>query len=196
LVGSGTNADPATTSTADKNFVDIRAETTATSGTNRNIYARTDFSGAGGSGETVRANSVITAAAAGVHGLHGSVEAKAGGSVTGLGAGVRGGFLARDSALAGGGTYCAVHADLYATGASTDISPATEVSLIRCNLDGDATGIANMDDNAFLLTLDGGSNGAGNIAGAAGNEPTWAGVTYQLRCKINGVVGYIPFVSV
>jgi hypothetical protein len=195
VVGTGTNAAPVATATAAKNAYDVRLKTTATSGENRNVYARTEFAGAGSSGEAVRGNTVLTAAAANVHGVHGSVDAQASGSVTGLAAGVRGGILARDSAMAANGTYAAIHADMYANGASTNVAPVTELSFFRCNLDGNATGIANIEDKAYFLTFNGGTNASGNVASDAGNEPSWTGKVIKLRAKVNGVAGSILFVA-
>lgn len=195
FLGCGTNAGPALTAVANKNLVDLRMKTTATSGDNRNIYTRTEFGGAGVSGESVRANSVITAAAATVHGVHGSIDVQTGGSVTGLGVGLRGGLIVRNSAMAANGTYAAIQSEIYANGTAVDVSPVTEISLIRLSLDGNATGIANIEDKANFLTIAGGTNASGNMVSDAGNEPSWTGKVHKLRAVVNGVAGYIIFVA-
>jgi len=48
LMGVGTSANPVTTSTADAKFIEVRAETTATSGDNRLAYLRYSINGATG----------------------------------------------------------------------------------------------------------------------------------------------------
>jgi len=69
LMGVGTSAAPATTSTADAKFVEIRAQTTATSGDNRLAYLRYDIAGATG-GECIRAFTKVSAACTTVRGAH------------------------------------------------------------------------------------------------------------------------------
>lgn len=54
LFGGGTSADPITTEVADKNFIEYRTETTATSGDSRLMYLRHKKSGAGGYADCLR----------------------------------------------------------------------------------------------------------------------------------------------
>jgi len=90
--GSGTSTTPATTATADQNFLGFWVQSTATSGDCRGLYMRL-YLGAAGSGEAVRA--YTTAAAANVatggtaNGLHASLSMAASASISGQAFGAR-----------------------------------------------------------------------------------------------------------
>jgi len=194
LMGIGTSGDPAASSTADDKFIELRCKSTATSGDNRLLYMRYELGGASGGGECLRAFSKITAANGTARGAHISLDVDSAGSCSGLGAGVDAQIMAPDAALSGG-TYAAQNIEWYAAGSSTDVSGVTESSFIRCSLGGDSTGAANIEDNAHLLVITGGSNASGNIVGAAGDEPTWTSKTHLIRCKLNGTVAYLVAVQ-
>lgn len=187
LMGVGTSADPATTSTADAKFVEIRAETTATSGDNRLAYLRYSLNGAGAGGETIRAFTKLEAAGSTVRGAHVSLDVASGGSASGLGVGVDNQILVHDGALTGG-TYAVVNSEIYSAGSSTDVSGVTEMSFFRAVAGGDSTGAANVDDNAYLLTLTGGSIASGNIVVTETDETKFS---HKIRCKFNGTVLYL-----
>ena len=187
LFGIGTSASPATTSTADKVFMEFRCETTATSGDNRLLYMRYAINGAGASGECLRAFSKITAAASTVRGAHISLDIGTGGSASGLGIGVDSQLLVLNAALTGG-TYAALNSEIYSAGSSTDVSGVTEISLIRLSLGGDTTGAANVDDNANLITLDGGSIASGNIVVTETDETKFS---HKIRCSFNGTTLFL-----
>jgi len=196
IMGTGTTAHPATTSTANAKFIEFRCQTTATSGDNRLMYLRYDQNGAGGGGECIRAFTKATKALGTARGAHISLDlSDTSGSCSGLGAGMDSQILAGDTAYTSG-TYTAQNIEWYADGSSTDISGMTESSFIRCAIGGDSTGAANIEDNANLLVITGGSNASGNIVGAAGDEPTWTSNTYLIRCKLNGQTAYIVAVKV
>lgn len=188
--GIGASATRATTATANKNTVEIRAESTATSGDSRGIYNRLYLGGAGVSGESLRTfTSVDDVAAATAHGAHISLNFESTGSVTGLGVGARCTLHIPDGAMSGG-TVAALQAEIWADGSSSDISGTTSHALIRGVVGGDATGAATVANflslscpapasNAFIDTDEGG--------GAA-----YAG----LAVNIEGVgVKYIPLLS-
>ena len=73
-IGGGTSSTPLSTSSADKNFIGYWVESTATSGDFRGMYIRAYFSGAGVSGEALRAygtvNNVTAATGGTVNGAH------------------------------------------------------------------------------------------------------------------------------
>lgn len=79
IMGAGTSASPATTATADKNFLGFWTQSTATTGDSRGLYLRHYFSGAGGSGEAARLygtiNNVSVATGGTVNGAHISLSA-------------------------------------------------------------------------------------------------------------------------
>lgn len=87
-LGGGTSTTRLTTATADKNFLGFWTESTATSGDSRGAYFRHYFSGAGGSGEALRAygtvNNVQAAVGGTVNGAHISL------SLTGASAAISG----------------------------------------------------------------------------------------------------------
>jgi hypothetical protein len=85
LAGGGTSASPATTSSADKNFLGFWTKSTATSGDSRGLYLRHYIMGAGGAGEAARFYTTVddVAAAGTVNGAHISLSFAADGSATG-----------------------------------------------------------------------------------------------------------------
>lgn len=186
LMGYGTSANPATTDEADKDFIEMRTQSSATSGSSRGLYWRHNLSGAGQDGECIRAFTDLTAAVGTARGSHVSLQAGATGYVTGLGAGQDAQLYLKNEVLHANGTYSALNAEIYSEGATTDPSGATIMSFLRAVLGGHATGIGRVDDKANLIVVTGGANGSGNMVGAAGNEPTWTSATYLIRCNLNG----------
>lgn len=185
LMGVGTTADPALTSVAGKNFVEMRTKSTATSGDSRNHYLRHDIGGAGGSGECLRVITDLTAAANTARGAQISVQAGATGYVTGLAVGVDAQLYLKNEVLAANGTYAAVNAEIYAEGSTTNPAGATQMSFIRCNIGGpSSTSTDRVDDKAYLLTLDGVAEGAGNLVVASTTEANYA---HAARCWIKGI---------
>ncbi len=190
LMGIGTTADPATSAVADKDFVEMRTQSSATSGTSRGLYWRHNLSGAGQSGECIRAFTDLTAAVTTARGAQISLQAGATGYVSGLGVGMDAQLYIKNEVLAGG-TYAALNGEIYSEGSTTAVAGVTELSFIRLVAGGDATGAGRVDDKAYLVTLTGGANGSGNIVGAAGNEPTWTSATHKIRVNMNGTVMYL-----
>lgn len=195
LLGVGTTANPAETDTASKNFIDIRAKSTATSGDNRLAYLRYDLDGAGASGECLRAFTDLGAALATARGAHISLQAGATGYVSGLGVGVDAQLYVKNEVLAGG-TYAALNSEIYSEGSTTAVSGVTSLSFLRAVLGGDATGAGRVDDKAYLVTVTGGANGSGNMVGALnGNEPTWTSKTGLIRVSLNGTDAYLVAIT-
>lgn len=187
LMGGGTSGDPVTTATANKKFLEFRCQTTATSGDNRLLYMRYAIDGGGG-GECLRAFSVLGASTGTAHGAHLSLITGLLGAITGLGAASRSTLHLGNQALAAGGTYAAIMPEIWSDGTTTDPSAVTEMSFIRCVLGGNATGLARVDDKAFLLTLAGGAVASGNVMAAK----TASAVSHGLRMKgPNGTTYYI-----
>ena len=73
VFGVGLSSDPATTATANKNFLEFRTQSTATSGDSRGIYNRLYLAGAGVSGESLRSFTTVSDVAAAT--AHGAVQA-------------------------------------------------------------------------------------------------------------------------
>lgn len=191
LLTAGTAASPATTATANKRFIDLYTQNTATSGDNRGIYNRFYLSGAGGGGESLRTYTTVNAVAAGTaHGAHISldfVSASGSGRVTGLGVAMRATLHIPSDASWAPGTIAAVQAEIYSDGTASDTDGATEVSFIRVVNDGHADGIADVDDDAALIAISGGSISSGNMVQAK----SAAAVTHVIRIKVNGTPYYL-----
>lgn len=181
LHGGGTETYPLVTSTADKKFISYYLKSTATSGDNRAMYLRFYLAGTGISGDCLRAYaSVADVAAANAFGAHLSLGFETAGRITGLGAAMRGTLHIPDRTMAAGGTYAAVQAEIYSDGASSSPAPVTELSFLRLCNDGNAAGIATVDDKAYLFSLIGGANATGNVF--YGNT---------LRCNVQGTAKYL-----
>lgn len=177
VIKAGTSSARVTEDTANMKFMSFYFDNGATSGDNRGIYNRLYLTGAGGGGESIRTFTTVEDVAAGTaHGIHASLNFGSTGSITGLGVASRNTVHVPDGALSGG-TYAAVQAEIYTDGASSDISGATEYSFIRCVMDGD--GAANVEDNAFLFTISGGTVAGSNIMQAKSS----AAVTHVIKIK-------------
>ena len=82
LFGRGTTADPVTTSTAGKVFVELRTQSSATTGDSRCLYMRHEITGIAGSGESLRSFTKVSAAAQDVRGGHISLDLATTGSAS------------------------------------------------------------------------------------------------------------------
>lgn len=196
LLGVGTSADPSTTATADKKFIELRCSTTATSGDNRLAYMEYSLSGTGG-GECLRANTRVLANVATAHGAHIGLEflATAGASeCSGLGVAVRGTLMIPNVASwAPTGTYAAGMFEIFSVGSNSDPAGMTELSFLRICNSGDGTGKADVDTDAYFLSLQGfdDSKSGGNVIQVDGDEPTWDNVTTYIKVKLNSEVMYL-----
>lgn len=192
LIKAGTSSARVVEDTADLKFLSFYLDNGATSGDNRGLYLRLYLTGAGGGGESARIFTTVEDVAAGTaHGAHISLNFGDTGSITGLGAAVRGTVHIPNAAISGG-TYAAMQAEIYSDGASSDPAGATAYSFIRIANGGNATGIAAVDDSAFLFDFAGMAAGSGNMISAAGNEPTWSSKTHQIRVRLpDGSTGYL-----
>lgn len=185
LMGVGTSALPATTSVADSNFVELRTQSTATSGDSRGIYLRHNIDGAAGGGDAIRAFAKITAAASTARGAHISIDLSTDGSVSGFGAGVDAQVLYGNTAYTS--TLTAINAELYAGGASTSIA-SNSASFLRCVLGGNATGAADIEDNANLISLVGGTIASGNLVQTETDETKFS---HKIRINAYGTTLYL-----
>lgn len=175
--------------TADAEGVRYNFSSTATTGTNRGEDVRLLLS-SGAGGESIRAFTTVSSnsPADTVNGIHSSLGFSASaGNVTGLGTAVRGNVLVPNRTLTG--TIAGVQGELYASGASSDVSAG---ACFRAVIDGEATGKAAMEDSVFLFDVSTGTNASGNVVSGVGNEPTWASATHKIRIRCNGVTMYIP----
>lgn len=157
VIKCGTSAAPVTEDTANMKFMAFYFDNGATSGDNRGMYLRQYLTGAGGGGEAARIFTTCEDVACGTaHGAHISLNFGDTGSVTGLGVAMRGTLHVPDDASWAPGTVSSLQAEIYSDGSDSDTDGATEVSFIRVVNAGHADGIADVDDDAFLLSIQGG----------------------------------------
>jgi hypothetical protein len=90
--------------------------------------------------------------------------------------------------MASGGTYAALMAEIYSFGEHSDAGAVTELSFIRVVNDGHANGIADVDDDANLLVITGGSIAGGNMVQAETDETKFS---HKIRCKVHGTTMYL-----
>lgn len=200
LLGGGTTAAPNTTATADKNFIDFRTQSSATTGDNRGSYLRHMLTGDGtGGGETLRAYTNVNANLGTAHGAHISLsyEATAGGSETsGLGVAVRGTLEIPDVASwAPAGTVYAGMFELYSNGTASDPAGLTELAVLCLSNSGDATGKADVDTDAAIFALNGWT-AAANVTKVRSSVSLaeLPSSTIGMRVLVDGVAYYLPLV--
>lgn len=163
VIKAGTSTAPVTEDTADFKFISLYFDNGATSGDNRGFYNRFYLTGAGGGGESFRTYTTVSnVAGSTAHGAHISLDFAATGSITGLGVAGRNTLHIPDAAL-GGGTYAALQAEIYSDGASSTPATATKLSFLRFTNDGNGTGVAAVEDKAFLFEISNGTSDTGNM---------------------------------
>ena len=164
LLGAGTSTNKFTTASADKKFMEFRLENSATSGDNRGMYLRFYLAGAGGGGEALRAFTTISDVAAGTaHGAHISLNFSTSGTVTGQGIAGRFTLHIPSTALTSNVTMSAVQAEIWSDAATSDPGGSTLLSCFRAVNGGNATGMADVDDDCYLLDLQGWTAASGNM---------------------------------
>lgn len=116
LLGSGNSTTRSTTATADRNFIGFWTESTATSGDSRGAYIRHYFSGAGGSGEALRAfgtvNNVTAATGGTVNGIHATLDIEgASAAISGAANAIRATLATNATPTTIGGTLSVIQLD-------------------------------------------------------------------------------------
>jgi hypothetical protein len=139
----GTATDPIVVTTAG-NINSSYATTSATSGDTRLTYDKLTFTAAG-SGETLRAFSVVSGAAAvagTINGAHISMEVNTGGSISGAGNAIR--ATLGGTAAAPGGTLAVIQADTNFDSGVTLPSTASYIRVTDSNAAGKITNLFNL----------------------------------------------------
>lgn len=197
---AGTSSSPVTDDTADTKFISLYFDNGAASGDNRGMYLRLYHTGNGAaSGEAARIFTTVNANIANAHGAHVSLNflATAGASeCSGLGAAVRGTtHIPNVASWAPTGTLCSGMFELYSDGSASDPAGLTELSLLRLCNSGDATGAADVDTDAFILSVQGftAASGVTNAVSSTSLAELPAG-SVGLRVKIGTGTYYIPAV--
>ncbi len=179
LMGKGTSTTPVNIgSTGSKNFLGFWVEADHTSGDVRGLYMRLYMGGASGaSGEAARLFTTVQTGgvASAAHGAHISVSFQTTGYASGLAVAGRNTLHIPDQASwSTGGTYAAVQAEIFSDGAASDPAGVTELSYIRFVNGGHADGIADVDDDAQLFSIQGGTIGTGNLVEVAVAEASYS----------------------
>lgn len=195
LAGIGTAGTPASTTTVDGKFVELRCKTTAASGDNRLMYLRYILGAAGG-GECLRGSTVVEANLGTAHGAHFGIEFKAaagGSECSGLGVGLRGTLMIPNIASwAPTGTYAGLMGEIFSEGAYSDPAGMTELSALRLVNGGDSDGMADVDTDAFLMSIQGFAAGTGKVVETGSGMGS---VTGTLKIKIGNDTRYLPYYS-
>lgn len=191
VMGIGNSTARAVTSQGNKNFLSFYFENDGSTDSNRGQYLRLYLSGTDGGGEALRAfttiNNVVGSTA---HGAHISLNFADTGKVSGLGVAARATLhIPNDGTMAG--TMAAIQAEIWSDGSLSDPVGATELSFIRVVAGGDADGIADVEDDAFLFSLQGFTEGEGNLVRVA--APTT--LAASLKVKVGSTTYYLPLYS-
>ena len=194
LVKAGTSGAPVTEDTANMKFMSFYFDNGATSGESVGLYCRQYVTGAAGSGIAGRFfQSVTNVAGQDCRGGHISLEFGATGKVTGLGVALETTLHVPTGAGAwAGGTYASLKVAINSDGSASDPVGATEVSFIRIDNQGDATGAADIDTDAVLFSLQGFTSGANDLLYDA-DEDAIAQPNGSLKIKIGSDVRYLYF---
>lgn len=156
------------------------------------FYTRSFVRAAAISGDAARIyNTVYDVAGATARGLHASLSFGTSGKVTGLGAAIEATLHLPSTAGATGSLY-AVKAAINSDAATSDPAGATILAYLGIVNQGDATGGADVDDDAVLLHIDGHTIANGNLVEAVGTAYALAEFTHSIRIKIGSTLYYIP----
>ena len=178
---------------AGQNAIELRIESKALSGDTRNFYNRLYISGAGGSGEAQRNfTTVENVAAANAHGVHNSLSFGVSGTVTGQGIAGKNTLHIPETALASNVTLAALQAEIYSDAATSDPGGSTLLSALRIVNGGDATGMADVDDDAAAIEFNGWTSGSGNMIYTHAVATPGAG-TGSIRIRVGSADKYLYY---
>ena len=150
----GTSSDRMVDDTAGRKFLEMLCDCGATSGDARAIYTRLYITGAGGGGEALRAfTTVEDVAGSTAHAAHLSLSFGDTGTITGQGIAARATLHLPNVALTSNVTMGAVQAEIWSDGEDSDPGGSTILSFFRAVNGGNASGMADVDDDAVLIDL-------------------------------------------
>ena len=158
IVRFGTSAAPVVNDTANTKFLQVYTDCGASSGDNRAMYLRLALTGGGG-GESARIFTNVNSNLGTAHGAHISLSflATAGGSeCSGLGVAARATLhIPNIASWAPTGTYSAGMFEIYSDGTASDPAGMTALSVLSLSNSGNATGKADVDTDASLISIQG-----------------------------------------
>lgn len=192
LAGVGTTNNPVTTSTADSKWLEIRSQSTATTGDSRLAYLRHNINGDGGGGECIRGITDLTAAAGNANGAHVSLQVGATGYCTGMGTGLRSQLYVKNEAVHSAGYYYGAQVEVFCEGSASDISGVTKHAILNVSAIGDATGAAKVLN---AVAFDGVSEaGVTKMITSSALTLATAPCSLGIAVLVNGTRGYIPVI--
>lgn len=193
ILGVGSSSNRVKSADANVKFFEFRVESSATSGDNRAIYNRLYITGAGNGGESLRSfTTVEDVAASTAHGAHISLNFGDSGTVTGQGIASRNTLHIPNIALTSNVTMSAVQAEIYSDGATSDPGGSTILSYFRAVNAGNATGGADVDDDAVLFDIQGHTIGTGNMVAESTTE---ANYSHSIKVRIDSTEYYLMLAS-
>ncbi len=187
--------------TTSGNILDIRSKFSHTAGDARGIYNSMLLEGSAG-GESLRTITYVNSNVDTARGAHISLDFEAtadGSECSGLAAALDCTLMIPD--VQGGGwnptgTYTALKVGIYSWGDESDPAGMTELSFIQINNDGDATGKADVDTDAFIFSIQGFTAGATDAFTTGLTAATVnAATTASLKIRIGAVTYYIPIAT-
>lgn len=190
VIKCGTLAARVTEDTADMKFLAFYFDNGATSGDNRGMYLRQYLTGAGGGGEAARIFTTCEDVACGTaHGAHISLNFGTSGSLTGLGAAMRGTLHIPQTNNWAGGNCAAIQAEIFSDHADSDPVGMTGLSFFRVVNDGSAKD--DVDDDAVFFDLVGVTSGAAKMwydhqGAAPANIEEW------IKVRTPGGIRWLP----
>ena len=188
LMGIGTSANPATTAVAAANFVELRCQSTATTGGGRGIYVRYDIAADGtSSGEAVRGALYVSKAGGSYTGVSGGVEFdNAAGAISGSATGMTGTMLINAAGQSTGGLY-GISACMHMGGTG---GPPTTHAPLEVRVAGNATGAAKVLNAISFAVPNCADSGGGEMISPGTSMGTVEGT---IRVLINGSAKFIPY---
>jgi len=187
LVLAGSSTAPIVFDSANTKTLQYYFNNKATSGDNRGMYLRLYLSGAGSGGEAARIFTTINDVACGTaHGAHVSLNFADTGELSGLGVASRNTLHIPDDAGWTGGNLSPLMAEIYSDGDASDPDGVTNLSYIQITNSGNANGIADVDDDVNLLSIQGHTIASGNMI-VADNDET------KFSHKARIIIGSTPY---
>lgn len=154
-------------------------------------YTRSYIATAAISADAFRAFATVEdVAAATVRGAHISLSMGASGTVTGLGCALEA-TLHIPTTAGQTGTIYAVKAAINSDGAASDPAGATTLAYFAAVNQGDATGGADVDDDAVLLHIDGHTIADDNMVDSAATEYALAEITHGIKIKVGSTTMWL-----
>lgn len=155
------------------------------------VYTRSYVRTAAISGDAARIyGTVQNVAAATARGLHASLSFGASGTITGLGAAIEATLHVPETAGQTGSLY-AVKAAINSDAATSDPAGATVLAYFGAVNQGNATGGADVDDDAVLVHIDGHTIGDDNMVDSVATEYALAEITHGVKINVGGTIMWL-----